>query len=339
MRGSIDDALLGAGNVLFWLRDHGKHLTSPGLLLDGTWAAPDGTSRAELSLADILSCAAVYRRLYRELGVRSGDVVVVHLKTSIDVYVHWVALASEGAITAPVNPNLSTEMVKEYCRRIGAIGILAAPSASERDGSPATGLSWYRSIDGLSSAIEVAVCPSSGLDELAYSHRPEDIVLICHTSGTTGQPKAVSASHHGFLVGIRSELSQPGCPLLGSTMLSALPVAHMSSLATITWALLSSTKLVLASDQSAGSLVADVGRFKPESITSFSCTLRDVARLNLPAAALSSVGLWMTTGDASRRRDIAAVSALGTHPVTCASGVSRAPGMFVLDCFGSSELG
>lgn len=340
MRGLIDDVLLGAGNVSYWLRDCGADLTSPRIFLDRPWFAPDGVSRTNLSLTDILSCASAYRHMYRELGVGSDDVVAIHIRSPVDVYLHWVALAAEGAIAAPVNPNLSSEIVMEYGRRIGAAGILIEASRASDPGSPAAELRWHQFTGKeLLKSKNVTVRPSNAQHESAYSHDTEDVILLCHTSGTTGQPKAVSASHQGFMVGILSELRQPASPLFGSTMLSALPAAHLSSLSTITWALLSGTKLIIASDQSALTVVDDVERFRPDCITSFSCTLREVARLNLHAGAMDSVSLWMTTGDASRRRDIAMVSALGTHPATRDGVPTRAPGMFVLDCFGSSELG
>ncbi len=332
MRVSVDDETLGAENTPFWLRDSGEDLTSPRLWLDRPWTAPEGTSRTSLSLADILHAAAAYRQMYRELGVGPGNVVVSRIRTPIDVYLHWIALAANGSIAAPVNPNFSDAAVRDYARRVGAVGHV--------NEGPGTQLWWHpHSGDEEPAPSVVSARPSGGVEQAEHVHGSDDIVLLCHTSGTTGPPKAVSCSHRGFMVGIRSQMSQPTSPLFGSTMLNALPAAHHSWFMTVTWALLSGTRLVLASDQSAQTLVEDVRRFEPESIRSFSCTLREVARLQLPSQALRCVGLWMTTGDVSRRSDIAAVATLGTHPVAGPNGVARAPGMFILDGFGSTELG
>ncbi len=332
----VSDASLGAGNVLFWLLDRGEDLTSPRLWLDRAWIAPDRTSRTSLSLADLLEAAAAYRHMFHELGVRAGDVVVIRIASPIDVYLCWVALAADGAIAAPVNPNFSNDTLQEYARRVGAIGHLVEADGALRS----THLSWYSSSTA-NKPVPVTATPRVGVFQcgVEYVHRPDDIVLLCHTSGTTGLPKAVSCSHHGFMVGIRSQMREPACPLFGDTVLNALPVAHHSWFMTITWALLTGTKLVLASDQSAPTLVNDVERFQPSSVRSFSSTLREVARLNLAPGALASVGLWMSTGDVGRCRDIAAVCELGTHPVAGREGVYRAPGMFVLDGFGTTELG
>jgi acyl-coenzyme A synthetase/AMP-(fatty) acid ligase len=330
---TIDDASLGAGNVLFWLLDRTGDLVSPQLLLDRPWIAPDGTSRTSLSLADLLEATAAYRHIYRERGVGPGSVVVIQVRTPIDAYLHWVALAANGAIAAPVNPNLSRDAVREYSRRIGASGIIM-----EGEAAVASRNIWWHSTAEEESPVRVTTGTGVFACEAEYAYRPDDIVLLCHTSGTSSPPRAVSCSHHGFMVGLRNQMCQPS-PLSGSAMLNALPVAHHSWFMTITWALLSGTRLVLASDQSALTLVTDVQRFQPSSIRSFSCTLREVARLNLQPGALRSVGLWMTTGDVSRRSDIAAVSPLGTHPVAGPNGVSCEPGMFVLDGFGSTELG
>lgn len=340
MLGSVDDHSLGAGNVPFWLRDRGDDLTSPRLWLDRPWTARDSTSRTSFSLADVLEVAAAYRQMYQELGVLRGNVVVIRIRSPIDVYLHWIALAAIGAIAAPVNPKLPTDAVRDYGCRVGAIGELTDAAGNEVPGSGTPAL-WWHPAPTKEPLAPVAVTTRSGaiVDGAEYQHCPDDIVLLCHTSGTTGYPKAVSCSHQGFMVGIRSQLRQPASPLVGSTVLNVLPTAHHSWFVTITWALLSGTKLILASDQSAQTLVKNVARFEPESIRSFSCTLRDTARLNLAPGALRSVSLWTTTGDASRRADIATVAALGTHPVAGPSGVRRAPGMFVLDGLGSTELG
>jgi acyl-coenzyme A synthetase/AMP-(fatty) acid ligase len=288
-----------------------------------------------LSLADLLEAAAAYRHMFRQLGVRPGDVVVIRIASPIDVYLSWVALAADGAIAAPVNPNFSSDTLQEYARRVGAIGYLV-----EADGPSGSAYSWYSS-SMANQLSPVTATPRVGFFQcgVEYVHCPDDIVLLCHTSGTTGLPKAVSCSHHGFMVGIHSQMREPSCPLFGETVLNALPVAHHSWFMTITWALLSGTKLILASDQSASTLVNDVERFQPSSIRSFSCTLREVAQLKLGPGALASVGLWMSTGDVGRSRDIAAICALGTHPVAGREGVYRAPGMYVLDGFGTTELG
>jgi acyl-coenzyme A synthetase/AMP-(fatty) acid ligase len=333
MRGTVNDPLLGAGNVLFWLRDRGDDLAATRLWLDRTWIAPDGTSRATLSLANLIDAAGAYRRMYRDLGVAERDVVVVRVNTPIDAYLHWAALAANGAIAAPANANLSNDMLREYALRVGAVGYIVD---GQHGGTRAAKLWWYSSPQDKQTS---AVSPAGGVADGEYAHRPDDIVLLCHTSGTTGMPKAVSCSHHGFMVGIRNQMRQPPSALFGSMVLNALPAAHHSWFMTITWGLLSGTKVILSSDQSADSLVDNVARFEPDSIRSFSCTLREVAQLGLKPGALRSVGLWMTTGDVSRRRDIEAVVALGTHPVASPSGVTRAPGMFVLDGLGSTELG
>lgn len=340
MRDAINDLALGAGNVPFWLRDRGDDMEVPRIWLDRPWIAPDGESRTVLTLKDIIFYSGMYRRMYRELGVAVRAVVVIHFKLAIDVYLHWIALAAEGIIAAAVNPNLGVDAAKEYGRRIGAFGILFEGHASLAGRDGAAKLWWSRLAEDTQSPPEEMVIENqTSVDDGVFPYQPKDIVLLYHTSGTTGLPKAVAATHHGFMAGIRSELRQPPSPLLGTTMLNALPAAHQSSFATITRGLLSDTKLILVSNQSAKTLVDAVESHKPSCIISFSCTVRDVAKLNLPPDALKSVGLWMSTGDASRRSDVAVVSKLGSHPVANSTGIRRNQGMFVLDCFGSSELG
>lgn len=339
----IDDPSLGAGNVPFWLRDHGSDMQAPRIWLDRPWTGPDEIRRTVLSLDNIIKYLGIYRRMYRQLGVTPRSVVVIQFKLPIEVYLHWVALAAEGAIAAAVNPNLDLETALAYGRRTGAIGALIGSAPNTITDDTPTSLWWHPIVtESPKLPQEVNAYAESFTDdggEANYRYKPEDVVLLYHTSGTTGLPKAVAASHHSFMAGIRSELRRPVSPLLDGAMFNALPAAHQSSFATITRALLSGTRIILSSDQSAQTLIEGVRRFEPGCIISFNCTLRDVARLGLEPGTFSSVGLWMTTGDASRRSDIAIVSALGTHPVASSGGIARSPGMYVLDCFGSSELG
>jgi acyl-coenzyme A synthetase/AMP-(fatty) acid ligase len=338
MRGSVNDSSLGIGNVAHWMRDQGADLHTPRLWLDRPWTSPDGRVLTTLSLEDILSAAAAYRDSFRQMSLEAGDIVAVRLRNPIEVYLIFVGLAAHGIIAALENPNLRNETASEYGARIGARGEIIDVDGRADDGAPP----FWRQLTPSDSAAPVSMPPPSRArsgDEPAHAYEPADIVLLCHTSGTTGLPKAVSCSHQGFMAGIRAQMGQPSSPLFGRTVLNALPAAHHAWLMTITWALLSGTRLVLAADQSAQTVIQDVERFAPDSIRSFSCTLRDVARLDLPAGALGSVGLWMSTGDVNRRSDIAIVSALGTRPVAGPSGIVRRPGMLVLDGFGSTELG
>lgn len=335
----LTELSLGAENVPFWLLSRGADLREPRLFLDRAWRSSDGSLRRELNLGDLLDCIAAFRHMYRTIGVKGGSVVLLRMANPVDVYLHWIALAAEGAIAAPLNPNLSPDLLPLLMEKCDAFGLVAALPEGPEDAGELRSFTWLPGPQGgTASATTLRADGKIPADEESWRHAPDEVALLCHTSGTTGVPKLVSITHRSLIAGIRNQLGQAGSPLLGGLMVNALPPAHASSLSTITWSLLGGAKLILASDQSAETLVQIVDEFRPQSITSFSCTLRDVAALGLAEGALESVGLWMTTGDASRRHDIEAVTALGSRPGV-SGGARREPGMYVLDCFGSSELG
>jgi len=337
---NIDDPALGAGNILYWLRDRIEDLDRPLIWLDGPWQSPNGSVLDHVSLSEMLEGVESLRAMYRDISIHRRKPLVIQFSHPFEVYLHWAALAAEGAIAAPVNPNLPDEIVRDYAQRIGASGIMSRMVVGVQNDVGQGVLSWRPSAKYSKDDVN-AVSPPTQVDSARehYAYEQDDIVLLCHTSGTTGKPKSVSVRHHGFMTGICSELSQPASPLLRKRMLNALPAGHLSSLSTIVWALLGQIELVIVRDQSAQVLVDAVERYEPSAVTSFSCTLRDVARLGLEEGALRSVGIWMSTGDACRRSDIANVTKLGTHPQRIEDVIVTGYGMFVLDCFGSSELG
>src|SRR5215469_1396295 len=82
--------------------------TIPGLLDRAAQRDPDGTwlrtDDVELSFGQAAGQTGAMAGQLAEAGIGHGDLVVVTARTTPEYLLSWLALASIGAVTVPVNP-------------------------------------------------------------------------------------------------------------------------------------------------------------------------------------------------------------------------------------------
>jgi acyl-CoA synthetase (AMP-forming)/AMP-acid ligase II len=331
----VADATLGAGNFLHRITaSSGRVLDQPIVWTDRPWQSPWGDRYEHFSLLELKRASDWYAGWYYRLGVRPRDPVAVFTHSAVDLLASYVALTGLGAIAVLINGSLPPEIVADYVRRIGVAGFV---TDAERYGAILPLVKkdsfFVRSITPL---------PASEAGELPpwypYAHAERDPVLITHSSGTTGIPKAVLMQHQNFFFAVRYRLGMP-VPTGSERILSALPGSHNSAITMGMFALLNGIPIKLMSTQSVDAVLVEIAKFKPSLVAGFSKTFSDLSEKDLSAHDLSSIQMWWNSGDAAHESYIRKLLAVGSHYEVDREGTRLVPGSAFTDGLGSSEMG
>ncbi|MDX5575304.1 acyl--CoA ligase [Streptomyces griseus] len=345
----LAEPTLGVGSFLDHARAVSPDPSAPFLLAQHA-GGPEEDGLERLSLDRLTEIRDAYASWYHEAGVRKGDPVGVYAGEGIDAFLHFLALSSLGAIAALVNGRMKPAVAAEYLTRIGVYGLVGTAEGIDRlresGGLPKT-LAFEKD---LRTFPRTRSARPSLPGVFPYRHGEDDLVMLCHTSGTTGPPKAVTFGHRQFFRGKRHRLVS--FPDAGSNrMLSALPQTHSAGISYLMTATLLGLPTLVMADSSGEAVHDAAGWFRPTLVVAFPQTYAELARLDLSPSAVGNVHTWINTGDSAHEAHIKALIRHGRRPggrsgrlpVTLPGGwpggrSSRAGSRFI-DGLGSSEMG
>jgi acyl-CoA synthetase (AMP-forming)/AMP-acid ligase II len=194
-----------------------------------------------------------YARAYQAAGIKPGEVTILILQHGEDlIYAFWGAIL-HGSIPS-IMPFLTEKLSPErYHADLAALIGITKPSAivtypefeAEIRGTLHEGDSVREVI--VTSRIENAGTPD--FDQLdGIKHAPEDIVLLQHSSGTTGLQKGVALSHQAVLNHLEAYQKAILLEPKQDVIISWLPLYHdMGLIAGFIMPILTNTLLVLSS--------------------------------------------------------------------------------------------
>jgi fatty-acyl-CoA synthase len=333
-------------------------LTTADALRRAATTAPDVEaivgSDGRLTYAELEQRVTTLRSALAAHGVKRGDHVGICLGNGQRWLSLFLALGSIGAVTVPINTRFRSEelayalrqsrvktlFVADRFLRVDFIAMLrgicpaidtalpdpAFPDLQQivviGDDRPAAATSWE------------AFCAGAG-EPLEASCRPDDLLLIQYTSGTTSFPKGVMLPHsnmlaNGFFAGARLGLRA------GDRYHSARPFFHVAG----------TTLSILASLQHAVTLVT-MDRFEPgealrlleaERCTHFAgndtMALMLLNHPDRPARGLSLRGAWLAASPTIVRRF---VHELGARECVTGYGLSEASPNVAQSCWWEPE--
>jgi len=157
-------------------------------------------------------------------GVKKGDrVILLAVRYSIRWLVADMAIMTAGAISTPLHHPVKKPEFDLILQRIEPVIIIYTSGVEPDDVSVATKilLEELTSTDNVLTENDL-----KQLGEIRSGLQPDDIATIVHTSGSSGEPRAVCLSHSNVLSNVVALLSiVPFTP--GTRVMSFLPLSHI----------------------------------------------------------------------------------------------------------------
>ncbi|ATL25252.1 non-ribosomal peptide synthetase [Streptomyces formicae] len=116
-------------------------------------------------------------------GVRTDDVVGLHLGLSVDLVVAMLGILKAGGAYLPLDPALPQERLAGMVADAGA-SLVLTDAAAPPDGWP---------------TLAEVEAEGAREDAPGIGFRPDNLAYVIYTSGSTGRPKGVAATHRGIL--------------------------------------------------------------------------------------------------------------------------------------------
>lgn len=173
---------------------------------------------------------------FLERGIEKGDRVALFLPNGIEFLQCWMALATIGAVTVPINTALTAGEIAYILGHSAAKALVADADLPANLGEPDfpwTGMT-------LSTAGETTGHPllrgAAPLAELLGVHavdffpdvEPGDLATFIYTSGSTGRPKAVMQTHRCYALSGEGFASWVGAGP-ADRLLALLPLFHINA--------------------------------------------------------------------------------------------------------------
>ena len=160
----------------------------------GIWLRTDGL---ELTFAETATRVAGVAAELSEDGLGHGDLVVLTARTTPEYLLSWLALATLGAVTVPVNPASTAAEFAGLVRQVEPRAVLTDPSLHDVLDEAGEGESHGRAV--LDVTRLGAGRDGQPLTTLPRREvRPGDLAVLIPTSGTTGRSKLVMQTHRAY---------------------------------------------------------------------------------------------------------------------------------------------
>jgi acyl-coenzyme A synthetase/AMP-(fatty) acid ligase len=323
------DRELGIGNVLSTLVGLAGADAESGLTFDSDVDGHPAWRR--MGLADHDRAVRSRAAFFHGLGLQPRDPVAVFVTTAADQVLAFLALTRIGAVPALLNTNMDGVSARAYIGKVRPRALFTDQAHRERLGAePFADVLW--------GDIDEAGGGDPDKAPAQYRFHPDDAAVITHSSGTTGLPKPVIATHESLFAATRHRLTLPR-PRTIDRMLSALPANHAAMVIAVTLALCSGIELLMLSDQEGDKVLAAVERWTPSCVFGFAATWPQLAAHDLAGYDLDSVQMWWNTGDAAHEAHIRKLVSVGHRVVPARDGIGRLEGASFMDGLGSSEMG
>jgi acyl-CoA synthetase (AMP-forming)/AMP-acid ligase II len=202
------------------------------------------------------------------LGIGPDDIVAIVAKNSADFLVHAFALMRAGATPAFVNWRLSGRELAEVLALVQPAAVAADAEFADLVDTAAPGLGPRVVIGG-------GPVPPGWADGAALAGpvppRPalsgDRVLALVHTSGTTGQAKAIPLRHAALMMSVADFAIEIGDQVAGSHHLQILPLFHLGGFGQCLQALLTAGTVYIHTAFSPAAVIDAIERDRIEFFT------------------------------------------------------------------------
>ncbi|MBC8946706.1 MULTISPECIES: class I adenylate-forming enzyme family protein [Xenorhabdus] len=318
----ISEKNIGAGNFIYHLNNYFLKTGKSGIKI--TCDVPTYYNTEEMSQFEINDLVNISNKLsgaYIALGVPKREPVALYFNDTIDYLINFIALNNIGAFPIFVNGELSSNIAFQFMSNSGARFIVSDEQRISELNNKSTDFKFI--------TLKILNTLKKPITDY-YQHHPKDIILLGHTSGTTGFPKPVIFTHESMFYGVLQEVGKQR----GKQILSTFPHSHGASMTLIMLTLMRGAVIHIQSRKTAVHILDTIEKIKPDTVAAFPKIFVDICRENLDSWDLSSISHWISTGDANHESHIRKLISYGHHFVDG----KKIQGSFFIDNLGSSEF-
>ncbi|MFF8618460.1 amino acid adenylation domain-containing protein [Streptomyces sp. NPDC015350] len=165
------------------------------LILDQAEATPDAPAvrcgNRTLSYRELADRSARLAAWLRQRGLRTGDLVGVHLERSTDLVVSLLAVMRAGGAYVPIDPSFPRQRVNSLLSHCAIRRLISRGTLLGETPVPAH-------VDVVDLDRDAAVI-AEAVSDIPATGTPEQLAYVIYTSGSTGHPKGVMVPHRGVV--------------------------------------------------------------------------------------------------------------------------------------------
>ena len=223
------------GEAVFGTSVAGYTGTIPRLVDRAAQRDPDAiwmrTDEVRLTFGQAARKAAAMAAALSDTGIGYGDLVMLTARNTPGYVLSWLALASIGAVSVPINPSSSLAEIAGLIGQVEPIAVLTDPDlepvivdAAHEAGNGRQRVRFFLNVNRLDDEADSAAPP----DLPVAGVRPDDLAVLIPTSGTTGRSKLVMQTHRAYA------MAAEGFPFwMGLTaqdrLMTSLPLFHINA--------------------------------------------------------------------------------------------------------------
>ncbi len=170
---------------------------------------------------------------YQRNDVRPGDRIAIQMVATVESILYYLASLFYGTILVPLNPRYTAEETR-YFLEDADVRLFLCQKTGTSPGHPAGWKAFLRSTRGdleerEQEELDVAFLFRQPLYIIETRRSPDEIALLCYTSGTTGKPKGAMITQ-GNLSTLAASLHEAWGWSKRDVLLHALPLFHVHGL-------------------------------------------------------------------------------------------------------------